>query len=503
MSRTTCIAIAASLVGLASGGPGCSSEVPVLRPIIDVPPADSTAYPYDGVETLSLSIARAGDERALQETSVPLGDELILPETPFGQEFVIHLVGRVGDVELSYGRTCPIDMKSDGTSDVLAAAGSPALEPHLYFSRIVRWGPGGRPFEGRRTAGLAYALPDGSAVFAGGDPEGRSVERFDPVTAQYAPLGVDLTPRGGAAIATLGDGRALIVGGMASAQEPAALIEVIDPLRSPERQRTEVAGPALREHALATLVNGEVLLAGGRHSETTGQPFAATSSAWLLRFGAGDVLDPPERLAVTMSAVRAGHTLTRLGDDIGADVLIVGGRDDDDVPVAASELYRPLRESFEPVVGAELARPRWNHAAVRMPGGFVLILGGQGPGPTGVAPVVELELYDPSQNRFTPAGVMPDSAGLTEQSVTPLPDGRVLIAGGRDAAGQPVSAAFVARLDPVDGLVDVVPTDNMAVPRAGHSAVRLCDGTILIVGGNDDPAGAGAERYNPVSLGRR
>ena len=496
MSKPVTIALAFAASFPASIG--CSSEVPVVRPIIDVPPADSTAYPYDGVETLSLSIARAGDERALQEASVPLGDALILPETPFGEDFVIHLVGRVGDVELSYGRTCAID----ATSDILTS-GTTVLEPHLYFSRIVRWGPGGTPFEGRRAGALAYALPDGSAIFAGGDSEGRSVERFDPVTAEYSPLGVDLTPRGGAAIASLGDGRALIVGGMASAQEPAAIIEVIDPLRSPERQRTEIAGPALREHAVATLVNGEVLVAGGQHSDGTGQPFAATASAWLLRFGAGDVLDPPEQLAVAMSAVRAGHTLTRLGDDIGADVLIVGGRDDNDLPVAASELYRPLRESFEPVIGADLARPRWNHAAVRMPGGFVLILGGQGPGPSGIAPVVELELYDPSQNRFTPAGVMPAGAGLTEQSVTPLPDGRVLLAGGRDAAGQPVSAAFIARLDPVDGLVDVVATDNMAVPRAGHSAVRLCDGTVLIVGGSDETAGAVAERYNPVSLGRR
>ena len=106
------------------------------------------------------------------------------------------------------------------------------------------------------------------------------------------------------------------------------------------------------------------------------------------------------------------------------------------------------------------------------------------------------------QGAFTSAGVMPGRGGLTELTATPLPDGRVLLAGGRDADGNPVATVLIARLDPLSGLVDIVATDDLSVPRAGHAAVALCDGTVLVVGGTDD-ASAAAERYNPPSIGRR
>lgn len=97
---------------------------------------------------------------------------------------------------------------------------------------------------------------------------------------------------------------------------------------------------------------------------------------------------------------------------------------------------------------------------------------------------------------------LPANAGLTDLTVTRLPDGRVLLAGGRDEAGQKVASTHIARVDPIDGRVVVVATDAMQVPRAGHTAVLLGDGTVLIVGGTND-ASARAERYNPPSQGRR
>jgi hypothetical protein len=83
-------------------------------------------------------------------------------------------------------------------------------------------------------------------------------------------------------------------------------------------------------------------------------------------------------------------------------------------------------------------------------------------------------------------------------TTTRLPDGRILIAGGRTApGGAAVDTASIARLDVRDGTVDVVPTvDRLAVPRAGHHAILLCDGTIWI-GGGAPGAFPEAERYNP------
>jgi hypothetical protein len=256
-------------------------------------------------------------------------------------------------------------------------------------------------------------------------------------------------------------------------------------------------------HAGVLLVDGSIVIAGGEIQEQPGGAFAVTDRAWRLRLGPGGVLDAVEPLVRRMQAGRARHTMTRLGGELGADVLVVGGLDSADTVVAEAELYRPLRESFEAIAAAALVHPRWDHAAVRMPGGFVLIVGGRVRDTEGVVVAEpEMELYDPVQGAFASAGILPGNAGLVDMSVTPLPDGRVLLAGGRNVLGEPVATVLIARLDPLDGLVDISPTHSLEVPRAGHSAVSLCDGTILIEGGTDD-SGAPAERYNPPSAGRR
>jgi len=104
--------------------------------------------------------------------------------------------------------------------------------------------------------------------------------------------------------------------------------------------------------------------------------------------------------------------------------------------------------------------------------------------------------------------------GRIGMSATVLPDGRVLITGGKlmldpvptaedpDPPPAPaVADAFIVSLDPLDGTVDVVRTDPLTVPRSGHQATLLCDGTVLISGGT--PAQESFERYNPVAAGRR
>jgi hypothetical protein len=64
-----------------------------------------------------------------------------------------------------------------------------------------------------------------------------------------------------------------------------------------------------------------------------------------------------------------------------------------------------------------------------------------------------------------------------------------------------VSSAFIASLDPFDATIDIVATDRLAEPRAGHQTTVLCDGTVLIAGGTS--AQTTYERYNPPALGRR
>jgi hypothetical protein len=477
-------AIAAALSLLAA----CAEGAPRVEPILEVPPPDSAGHPWDRIDELRLSVGRVGED-PLVEAAFSVGEPLSLTEVPFGRDLVVQLSGRLGGVEAAYGLTCTIDVAPDGASE---------RRPRLWFSRIVRWGRAPEPVP--RVAGHAYLLPDGSALFLGGSAA--AVERFDArSTGDFASVSVTAPPiaRTGARLVPVADGLAFLVGGLDPAGEPVSAVELFDPRPQLVLELDTVSGPALVEHAAASLVDGSAIVAGGLAPDGAGG-LAPTAAAWRLRPPAGDLLESPRELAARLGEARAGHSMTRLGDEFGADVLVVGGRGGGGEPIAEAELYRPLREAFETLGGAVLDVPRWGHQALRMAGGVVLIAGGLAADPGGgdPIPVADLELYDPVQRRFSPAGRLPPGAGLTENTVTRLPDGRLLLAGGRDAAGTAVASAYIASLDPVDGRVDVSPTDDLATARAGHAAVLLCDGTVLVAGG-----GGAAERYNPTSAGRR
>ena len=480
MSRRLAVALAA----LSACGGG---ERPVFAPVIEVPPEESDAYPYTGLDELVLEIAGAGRDEGRSETFA-VGEPLELTDLDFGEAQVVHLSGRTSGFEVAYGRTCAVDILDDASAAEQA--------PHLYFSRMVKWGAGADPGAIAGSPALAYSAPDGSGVFVG---DGR-VTRFDPLLGAFAEVPIDsIADRAGGILAAVPDGRAILIGGTARG-DGVPLVEAIDPNEPPVAvSRVEQQpGPRLVDHAAVTLVDGSVLVAGGR-LQPDGGSFGVTSAAWLVHFGGGNTLDEPEELVAVLGTPRHGHTMTRLGDSVGAAVLVVGGRDDLEAPIAAAELYRPLSRTFEPL-GAVLAVPRWDHRAVRLPDGSVLIIGGRTIDPElGEVAATQVELYDPVLGAFkdTQAVLRPSDA-VTDMAVVPMPDGRVLLIGGRDQDGDPVATVLIARFDPVNGQVDLSVTDPLERPRAGHGAAILCDGTILVVGG-----GAGAERYNTPSAGRR
>ena len=471
------LALAAAALAACGGG-----DRPVFAPLIEVPPEESDAFPYTGLDELVLEIAEAGAAEGSRE-SFAIGEPLELTDIDYGEAQVVHLSGRTNGVEVAYGRTCAVDIAADSVDQA----------PHLYFSRMVKWGPGADPGAFGGAPALAYSAPDGSGVFVG---EGRVI-RFDPVAGAFAEVPIDsIATRAGGILAAVPDGRAVLIGGTADG-EGVPLVEAIDPNEPPvSASRVEQQpGPPLRDHAAVTLVDGSVLVAGGQLQDAAGD-FAVTRTAWLIHFGSGNTLDEPEQLATETVTARYGHTMTRLGDDVGAAVVVVGGRDASDQPIATAELYRPLSTVFEPIDTAVLAVPRWNHRAVRLPDGSVLIIGGR---TLGGAAATRVELYDPVLGVFKDTqAVLASDHAVTDMAIVPMPDGRVLLIGGRDAEGGAVATVLIARFDPVNGQVDLSVTDPLERARAGHSAAILCDGTILVVGG-----GAGAERYNTPSAGRR
>jgi len=142
-----------------------------------------------------------------------------------------------------------------------------------------------------------------------------------------------------------------------------------------------------------------------------------------------------------------------------------------------------------------MSGPRGPGAASPLPDGEVLVVGGLvGTYLTEYVPQDSAEIFDPDVEEWSPTGSM--QTARYEPIAAPLPDGRVLVAGGWD--GEPLSSAEI--YDPETGAFS--PTDSPAVARQGAAAAPLPDGRILIAGGLSDgnsDALDSAEIFDPAS----
>ena len=477
----------------------CTDNTVVVAPVIDVPANDSaSAFPLD---TLTLAVAHAGADPTdnIASQTFASGQAVELPGVPFGDALVIHMTGRVGSSEVAYGRTCNISVNQTTTT----------ASPHLFFSRSVKFADMVLPVQPEpRVGGHGIADLDGTGlVIGGGDPADPAsavddVERFNPRTGELRPL-YTVEKRLGtvpAALGTGGDARIALIGGLDPVTgSGAAFVELLEPDAPVTRryERVDDAQMGRVELTATALTNGHVIVIGG--APPGGAPSDAVDDVSITN-GTATV----RVLRALLAVPRFAHTATRLGDDLGAAVLVTGGLDASNQPVATAELYKPLSEDFSGTFTANtMVVARAHHQAVLMPDGSVLIVGGvdaSGPTPL-VNGVAKLELFSLDAG-FVDAGDLPTNAGLVDAAVTALPDGRVLLTGGRRTTDGPaLDTAFIISLDPVNGSVNVVATDHMSVPRAGHQATLLCDGTVFVSGGTDGPEVA--ERYNPPALGRR
>lgn len=207
------------------------------------------------------------------------------------------------------------------------------------------------------------------------------------------------------------------------------------------------------------------------------------------------------------------HSVTLLR---GGRVLVAGG-----VSGALSHPSRPLAtaEVYDPETGAwtrtgSMGEARYGHSADLLPDGRVLVAGGGGPrSPDSDRSLRSAEIYDPGAGTWTPAEPMTDAR--CHHPTVPLPDGRILAVGGyvatRGSRGVDLWVSFGVGLahceayDPGSGTWQ--PTADLTVPRHGHQATLLPDGTVLATGGGSVDAVlgggyrphslAGTERYDP------
>jgi N-acetylneuraminic acid mutarotase len=143
--------------------------------------------------------------------------------------------------------------------------------------------------------------------------------------------------------------------------------------------------------------------------------------------------DPTGWIAVgDLHEPRALATATLLDD---GRVLVVGGEDTRYGMLASVEIFDAATGTFEK--GAPLPEPRDHHTATRLPNGQVLVAGG-GLGsqitlPRGEGTLASAVLFDPKTGTWTRTADM-HVARAGHRAVL-LPDGRVLVAGGGGRVG--------------------------------------------------------------------
>ena len=331
-------------------------------------------------------------------------------------------------------------------------------------------------------------MADGRALLAGGlvgtssTAATASAEQFDPATGQWTVTESMALARSRHSATLLLDGRVLVAGGRLADDTQTTTAELYDPVTDAWSSTGAMNVP--RDNFTATrLVDGRVLVSGGVSGDgKLGAAHNVTKSSEIYNPATGTWTETDG-----MAHARFSHRETLLPD---GRVLVTGG-----TGYAGHCVSRDTVEIFDPAssrwsIVASMASARSAHISALLPGGRPLVAGGWGMPVKGcisdftiVSPVAGTEIYDPTADSWSPAGNLVRARGAA--AFSSLPGGRVLAAGGRvpGPPGQdPVRTATAEVFDPATNAWSATATMNAL--RTGAVMVTLHDGRALVVGGS-------------------
>jgi uncharacterized protein (TIGR03437 family) len=144
------------------------------------------------------------------------------------------------------------------------------------------------------------------------------------------------------------------------------------------------------------------------------------------------------------------------------------------VTLGSPELYDPKTGLWSSA--GNMIFPVWLHSMTTLPDGRVLVAGGQD-ADTGFAQIPTTQLYDPATNTWTQVGDM--NVARDAHTATLLPNGQVLVTGGQGANS--TSPASAELYDPATNRWTL--TASMSTPRSFQTGTLLPNGRVLIAGG--------------------
>jgi hypothetical protein len=322
-------------------------------------------------------------------------------------------------------------------------------------------------------AGVALLIVFGVALAMRGGSDKQASTAPLPAVGQWAAVPDLVNIRGTTTAVVLKDGKALAAGGGVG-QQGVAAAELFDPA-SGVWTPTGSLNQARRGHQAVLLPDGRVLVAGGINE---GQLLASA-----------EIYDPGTGKWTTttpMSTPRLGNTLTVLAN---GNVLATGGTSADTAsgagggqtirPDGTAEVYNVAAGTWTPTSGA-MSTPRFEHTATLLDDGRVLIAGGQGPPVSGnTAALATTEIYDVAVNSFRKSNDMGDAR--FNHTAVKLPDRTVLVVGGSGGQNGDTSLATAEVFNPSDGSWSSAGT--LTNSRTGHTATVFNDGRVLVTGG--------------------
>ena len=287
-----------------------------------------------------------------------------------------------------------------------------------------------------------------------------------------------------------GTGRVLVAGGYGNGPAGSTLALASAELYDPSLNKWTLAGnmgTARRDHTATLLANGQIVQIGGGGDATLNDLDSAEVYTPNLGIGTWS------SYASILNIPRAYHTATLLTN---GKILVVGGGGLD----PRNELYDPANPTVKAVLTATdtSSTGRYSHTATLLPDGRVLVVGGFANSATvlGAGSVLDTaELCDPTGTTMTLTATSPKT-GRYLHSATLLGNGKVLVAGGRNAAQVETNSAEL--YDPATNTWSQ--TGSLAIARSEHIATLMPNGQVLVVGGvNGNSTLSSAELYDPVA----
>jgi N-acetylneuraminic acid mutarotase len=361
-----------------------------------------------------------------------------------------------------------------------------------------------------RQSHTATLLLDSKVLVVGGENQGTALattELYDPITQAWSPAAGLAIARSGHTATLLQNGKLLVIGGKngANALDSVALYNPTTNTWTSQQSLTT----ARYDHTATLLPDGNVLVVGGRDSSgsalDSAELYNPTTNQWA---------------AAGTPGARYWHTTTLVPRETNSIVLVVAGRNDS-VMLETVKIYDLGTATWSD--GENIQGLRVKHSATLLPGGKVMIAGGDGflgtlsntsffnpdntwstsdkvnlsvprkahtatllplggvvliGGSAGIATLDSTDLYRPSND--TAAWTL-TSGGLAAarywHQATLLKDGRVLVTGGQDNGGA------LPHVDIYDPAIGWSPAEQMSVSRELHTATLLPNGKVLVTGG--------------------